>query len=106
VVSHEGSWRAGENGARAGIKPFEDVIVEEYFEFSKAARLGEDKAGLVDALSNAKRCFHYQVDRLLYRYGLQKARISMAFPDKVRLLSELVHCYVCLTRKRNAMEHE
>jgi hypothetical protein len=80
-------------------KPFEDIIVEEYFEFAKAARSREDKAGLVDALSNAKRCFHYQVDRLLYRCGLQKATISMAFPDKGRLLSELVHCSVCLIRK-------
>jgi hypothetical protein len=104
VVSHEGSWRAGENGARAGIKPFEDVTVEEYFEFAKAARLREDKAGLVDALSNAKRCFYYQVDRLLYRYGLRKATISMAFADKVHLFYLNSHTLLRLFNKeRNAM---
>jgi hypothetical protein len=91
-------------------KPFGDVTAEEYFEFAKAARLRGDKAGLVDALSNAKRCFHYQVDRLLYRYGLRKATISMSFPDKVRLLSELKIIPGTLLRlfnkERNAMEHE
>jgi hypothetical protein len=100
VVSHEDSWRAGENSARAGIKPFEDVTVEEYFEFSKAARLREDKAGVVDALSNAKRCFHYQVDRLLYRYGLRKRQYQWHLLTRyVSFICTRVHCSVCLTRK-------
>ena len=54
-------------------KPFGNVSAEEYLEFAKSDLKHGNKAGLVNALSNAKRCFHYQVDRLLYRYALREA---------------------------------
>ena len=91
-------------------KPFGEVTAEEYFEFAKNARERSDKSGLVDALSNAKRCFHYQIDRLLYEYGLREVASDLDFPPKLELLSELQIIPGTLLRifnkERNAMEHD
>ena len=90
-------------------KPFGDVTAEEYFEFAKSDLKSGDKSGLVNALSNAKRCFHYQIDRLLYRYALRKAFSKLDFPQKLEVLSELYIIPGTLlrvfNRERNAMEH-
>jgi len=48
-------------------KPFGDISAEEYLQFAKKDLKIGDKASLINALSNAKRCLHYQVDHLLYR---------------------------------------
>ncbi|WP_316506083.1 hypothetical protein [Nitrosopumilus sp.] len=91
-------------------KPFGDVSAEEYFEFAKKAHQREGKDGYVDALGNAKRCFHYQIDRLLYRYSLHSVMKKKEFPRKVQLLSELNIIPSTLLRtfntERNAMEHD
>jgi hypothetical protein len=91
-------------------KPFGDLSAENYFEFAKSALARGDKASLVDALSNAKRCFDYQVNRLLYRYGLMSATTRRDFPSKVKLLSKLNIIPSTLlqiyNKERNQMEHE
>jgi len=91
-------------------KPFGDVSAEEYFEFAKEAQKRTDKSGPVDALSNAKRCFHYQIDRLLYRFGIREAYSQSDFPEKVEILAELHIIPSTLLRifnkERNAMEHD
>ncbi|MEK6947242.1 MAG: hypothetical protein AABX32_06570 [Nanoarchaeota archaeon] len=91
-------------------KPFGDVTAEEYFQFAKEAQKRTDKGGSVDALSNAKRCFHYQIDRLLYRYGIYEAYVNTDFPEKVAILAELHILPSTLlrtfNRERNAMEHD
>lgn len=91
-------------------KPFGDVTAEEYFQFAKEAQKRIDKSGSVDALSNAKRCFHYQIDRLLYRYGIHNAYFQAGFPEKVSVLAELNILPSTLLRtfnqERNAMEHD
>lgn len=91
-------------------KPFGDVSAEEYLEFARNDLSRGDRAGLVNALGNAKRCFHYQVDRLFYRFGLLKAANSLNFPQKIELLRELQIVSGTLlrafNRERNAMEHD
>lgn len=88
-------------------KPFGDVSAEDYFEYAKSARARGDKSSLVDSLSNAKRCYNYQVDRLLYRYGLLNATKDLNFPSKAQLLSELniVPSSLLRTYNSNEMEH-
>jgi len=90
-------------------KPFGDVTAEEYLEFAKSDLKSGYKSGLVNALSNAKRCFHYQIDRLLYRYALRKAFSKRDFPQKLEVLSELHIISGTLlrvfNRERNTMEH-
>jgi hypothetical protein len=91
-------------------KPFGEVSAEDYFEYAKTDLGRGERSGLIDAFSNAKRCFHYQVDRLLYRYALRDATREFNFPSKVSLLSELNVLPSTLlriyNRERNAMEHE
>lgn len=91
-------------------KPFGDITAEEYLEFATKDLVRGDKASLVNALSNAKRCFHYQLDRLLFRYGLRKASKKLDFPERVEVLSELNIISGTLLRifnqERNAMEHD
>jgi hypothetical protein len=91
-------------------KPFGDIAAEEYLEFSKMDLMKGDNAGLVNALSNAKRCFHYQVDKSLFRYALKRMSEKLDFPDKLGLLSELGIMSGTLlrifNRERNVMEHE
>jgi hypothetical protein len=91
-------------------KPFGDITAEEYFKFAKVARERVDEAGLVEALSNTKRCFHYQVDRLLYRFALRTLSLHWKFPNKLELLKELHIVPGTLLRhfnsERNEMEHE
>jgi hypothetical protein len=77
-------------------KPFGDINAEEYFDYAKRDLNRGDDSVLINALSHAKRCFHYQIDRILYRYSLRQAASSMNFPEKLNLLSELnvfpLHC--------------
>lgn len=91
-------------------KPFGDISAEEYLEFSKADLEKGDKAGIVNALSNTKRCFHYQIDRLLFRYALRGVSGKLSFPEKLELLAELGIMSGALLRifnkERNMMEHE
>lgn len=91
-------------------KPFGELSAEEYLEFAKNDRVRGSKADLVNALGNTKRSFHYQVDRLLYRYALHKATAKFKFPKKLELLSELQILSGTLlrvfNRERNLMEHE
>ncbi|MBC8276460.1 MAG: hypothetical protein H8E40_16030 [Chloroflexi bacterium] len=91
-------------------KPFGDVSAEEYLQFAKADLAAGNRQGLVNALGNAKRCFHYQVDRLLFRFGLRDATSKSDFPVKLDLLRELSIVSGALlrvyNRERNAMEHD
>jgi len=91
-------------------RPFGEVSAEEYLEFGRNDLQPGDRRGLVNALGNAKRCFHYQTDRLLYRYGLRSATLSCRFPQKVDLLQSLRMVSGALLRmfnsERNAMEHD
>ena len=91
-------------------KPFGDVSAEEYLDFARNDLSRGDRAGLVNALGNAKRCFHCHVDRLLFRFSLLKAANSLNFPDKIELLRELKLVSGTLlrvfNRERNAMEHD
>lgn len=90
-------------------KPFGDVSAEEYLEFARRDLERGGRGGLVNALGNAKRCFHYQTDRLLYRFGLRDATIRSTFPPKIDLLRDLGMVSGTLlrlfNRERNAMEH-
>lgn len=91
-------------------KPFGDVSAEEYLDFARNDLSRGDRAGLVNALGNAKRCFHCHVDRLLFRFSLLKAANSLNFPQKIELLRELKIVSGTLlrvfNRERNAMEHD
>ena len=91
-------------------KPFGDVSAEEYLAFAREDLSRGDRAGLVNALGNAKRCFHYHVDRLLYRFGLRTATDTLDFPAKLELLRDLRIASGTLlriyNRERNAMEHD
>lgn len=91
-------------------KPFGDVSAEEYLGFARDDLSRNDRAGFVNALGNAKRCFHCHIDRLLYRFGLRDATDSLNFPSKIDLLSELRILSGTLlrvfNRERNAMEHD
>lgn len=91
-------------------KPFGDVSAEEYLQFARDDFAKKSKAGLVSALSNAKRCFHYHTDRLLYRFGLRAATTKSKFPAKIDLLQDLRIVSGTLlkvyNRERNAMEHD
>jgi len=49
-------------------KPFGSISAEEYLNYARIDVKDGSKNGLINSLSNAKRCFHYIVDRLLYRY--------------------------------------
>jgi hypothetical protein len=93
-----------------GLKPFGEVSAEDYFQYAKTDLGRGDRSGLIDAFGNAKRCFHYQVDRLLYRYALRHATRESNFPSKLSLLSELNILPSTILRvynkERNAMEHE
>ena len=91
-------------------KPFGDVSAEEYLDFARNDLSRGGRAGLVNALGNAKRCFHCHVDRLLFRFCLLKAANSLNFPQKTELLRELKIVSGTLlrvfNRERNAMEHD
>jgi len=91
-------------------KPFGDISAEEYLQFAKKDLKIGDKASLINALSNAKRCLHYQVDHLLYRYNLNKFAERFRFPEKLGLLSELQIIQKTLlsiyNKERNKVEHE
>jgi hypothetical protein len=91
-------------------KPFGEIAAEEYLEFAKVDVAKGGKAGFVNALGNAKRCFHYQIDRLLFRYGLKEMISKLDFPEKLDLLSELGIMSGTLlrifNRERNTMEHD
>jgi hypothetical protein len=91
-------------------KPFGDVSAEEYLEFARNDLERGGRQGLVNALGNTKRCFHYQTDRLLYRYGLRNATLACHFPQKVDVLRTLHMVSGALLRmfnsERNAMEHD
>jgi hypothetical protein len=91
-------------------KPYREMSAEEYLAFAREDLSHGGQRGLVNALGNAKRCFHYQTDRLLYRFGLQDATSRSRFPDKLALLRDLNIVSGTLlrvfNRERNAMEHE
>jgi hypothetical protein len=91
-------------------KPFGDVSAEEYLTFTRDDLSRDDRAGLVNSLGNAKRCFHCHVDRLLYRFGLRDATDSLHFPRKIDLLNELRivsgTLHRVFNRERNAVEHD
>jgi hypothetical protein len=58
--------------------------------FADADLDGEsDNRALVNALSNAKRALHCQVDSILYALGLHSVTESWSFPRKLELLSDL-----------------
>lgn len=91
-------------------KPFGDVSAEEFLAFARDDLARGDRAGLVNALGNAKRSFHYHTERLLYRFGLRDATELSAFPMKTELLRDLRIVSGTLlrvfNRERNAMEHD
>ncbi len=91
-------------------KPFGDHSAEEFLDFARKDLLQGAPRGLVNALGNAKRAFHYQSERLLYRYGLRSAFAKEDFPRKVALLEEVGILSGTLLRafngERNTMEDE
>jgi len=91
-------------------KPFGQVSAEEYLQFARADLATGDRHGFVNALGNAKRCFHYHVDVLLYRLGIRPATSDSDFPTKLDILKELRIASGTLlrvfNRERNAMEHD
>jgi len=91
-------------------RPFGDVCAEEYLEFARADLARGDRAGLLDSFGNSKRCFHYHIDRLLFRFGLRDTTSNSDFPMKLELLRELRIISGTLlrvfNRERNAMEHD
>jgi len=92
------------------IKPFGDISAEEYLDFAREGFKQGTRAGLINALANAKRCFHYQTDKLLFRFGLRKATAPQKYPEKIDLLNELRIVSGALlrsfNRERNIMEHD
>ena len=91
-------------------KPFGNVSAEEFLDFAQADLKHGESSGLVNSFGNAKRCFHYQVDKLLYRFGLRSTTSKLKFPEKVNLLHDLDIISGTLVklfnRERNLMEHE
>jgi hypothetical protein len=69
-----------------------------------------DSRALVNALSNAKRALHCQVDSIFFALGLYRATRSQRFPQKLELLSRLGvvtrRALDRLNESRNVMEHE
>lgn len=91
-------------------KPFGKISAEEYLSYARIDIKDGSTNGLINSLSNAKRCFHYIVDRLLFRFCLRTATLKMRFPRKIKLLSDLNIIPGTLLRRfnqeRNEMEHE
>jgi len=90
-------------------KPFGDFSSEEYLEFARDDLSQDGPSALVNSLGNAKRCFHYQTEKLLYRFCLREASATLSFPNKVELLRELRivsgNLLTSFNRDRNVMEH-
>jgi hypothetical protein len=88
-----------------------ELSAREYLAFADVNRAsGAGRQALVDALSNAKRALHCQVDSVLYALGLHGALGSSPFPKKLEVLGEIgVVTREALRRvntSRNMMEHE
>jgi hypothetical protein len=95
------------------IIPTEEPYPRTYFEFAVADLESEDtKRSCVNALSNAKRAVHFQIDLIAQAFGIQE----VASPKKLSFPPKLEFCINCgvvgprilrkLNRIRNAMEHE
>ena len=95
---------------RCPLKPFGDLIAEDYLEFAKRDLSRDRPQSAVNSFSNSKRCFHYQIDRVLYALGLREATKRKSFPQKVDILEKLEIIPGALLRtfnkERNLMEHE
>lgn len=95
------------------LMPSEEPYPRTYFEFAIADLESEDsRRSCVNALSNAKRALHFQIDLIAQAFGIHKLASSknLPFPSK---LDFCVNCGVVgprilrkLNRVRNAMEHE
>jgi hypothetical protein len=95
------------------IMPAEEPYPRTYFEFAVADLESEDtKRSCVNALSNAKRALHFQIDLIAQAFGIRE----VASPKKLSFPQKLQFCINCgvigprilrkLNRVRNAMEHE
>lgn len=92
------------------LKPFGDLSAEDYLEFAKSDLSQDHPQSVVNSFSNSKRCFHYQIDRVLYALGLREVTKKKSFPQKVDILEKLEIIPGALLRtfnkERNLMEHE
>ncbi len=92
------------------FKPFGDLSADDYLKFAKEDLLQAGKQSMVNSFSNSKRCFHYQIERLLYAIGLRETTKKKNFPDKVEILEKLKVIPGALLKtfnnERNLMEHE
>lgn len=95
------------------IIPAEEPYPRTYFEFAIADLESEDtRRSCVNALSNAKRALHFQIDLIAQAFGIQEVASPkmLFFPQKLEFC---INCGVVgprilrkLNRVRNAMEHE
>ena len=91
--------------------PF-NVNPEEYIEYARSDFKENQNRGLINALSNAKRALHCQLDVILYVFGLfeKSRRKNWNFPTKLELINKLIPSAPKLlnkiNRKRNLLEHD
>jgi hypothetical protein len=88
-----------------------DLSASSFLGFADAdLTAGADARCLVNALSNAKRALHCQVDSILYALGLHGETRFLNFPAKLELLTKLGvvtrRALVRVNQSRNVMEHE
>jgi len=102
------------NGSSSGSKveiPF-DIKPREYIDFAKSDLDEKTRRGLVNALSNAKRAIHCQIDVILFVFGLfTKSRDDMwNFPMKMKTIKDIIpvapKILDKINRRRNLLEHD
>ena len=90
-----------------------DIYPSSYLEYAKQdLSSGSNKRNYVNAVSNAKRAFHFQTDRLCTAYGWNQTHKNKnyGFPEKLEYLGQ---CGILspnilrkLNTKRNEIEHD
>ena len=87
-----------------GVSPLENL------QLAKAQLHRGGRDGLVNALSNARRCLFHQVDTLLHAMGLRQATSRVTFSVKLGLLQDLRLVSLGMLRLyalvRHAMEYD
>jgi hypothetical protein len=90
-----------------------EIYPSSYLDYAKEdISEGISRRTLVNALSNAKRAFHFQVDIICTTFGWEKHKASKktSFPAKLEYLSKCgiisPNILLKLNRTRNLVEHE
>ncbi|SRR6266545_4426835 len=88
-----------------------EVTPSQYLEYArKDLQDGGDPRSIINAVSNAKRALHLQVDTIANGYGYQKLKRSSKFPAKLEFLGEIGIATPSIISKlnalRNKVEHE